>query len=119
MYRPDYSWGWLKEQWYELSGVQKVEATLRTLSCMPIRAVVRYRAISLTLLVLLCGLGLSQCDGCATPFDLSNNSINQKEMEEIAEAINCAWSNKLDACFCVYVNSGQVGFAAPDKSCGR
>lgn len=119
MYEPDYSWKWLKEKWEELSTVEKTEATLRTLFFAPVRAVIRFRAISLTLVILLCAFGLSQCDGCTSPFDLSENGVSQYDMEEIAEAINCAWSDKIDACFCVYVNGGTVGFAAPDKSCER
>lgn len=117
----DYSWNWLKYSWEDLSTVQKVEAFLRTVFFIPARAVIRYRAITTIILALLCGFGISQCDGCDSDsvFDLSKNDVSQSEMEVISEAISCAWSGKLNACFCVYANGGTVGFYAPKESCGK
>lgn len=56
----------------------------------------------------------------STSVDLDKeNHISQEAVDIIVNNINCSWSDKLDGCYCIYVNSGTVGFAGSDKACNR
>jgi hypothetical protein len=100
--------------------MQAIEKFLKKLWYYPLRFMCRYTTTTVVALIAICALmiGLSDCGSCAF-IDLSYNGVTQSDAEEIVESINCAWSERHKACFCVYANGGAIGGYVPNHICGK